>query len=158
MSNKDTIFYRGKTAISLDFSAEEISSDGAVLLLEKIEREHGLVRYFSSFLPDSRNSDRILHSTEKLLKQRVFLLMQGYEDANDVTYLKNDPILKDVLGGDLASQPTISRFENSLNKSSIFSMCYAWINRYVSSLQGRDHVIIDIDSTDQIIMSTSKRV
>jgi hypothetical protein len=31
MSNKDTVFYSGKTAVLLDFSAEEISSDGAVL-------------------------------------------------------------------------------------------------------------------------------
>ena len=39
MSHKDTVFYSGKTAVSSDFSAEEISSDGAVLLLEKPERK-----------------------------------------------------------------------------------------------------------------------
>ena len=38
MSDKSTIFYRGNTAVSVDFSAEEISSDGAIVLLEKIER------------------------------------------------------------------------------------------------------------------------
>jgi len=148
MRNKDTIFYRGKTSISLDFSAEEISSDGAVLLLEKLERKHRLIRYFSNYIPDNRHPLRIVHSIEKLLKQRVFTLMQGYEDANDVTYLKNDPLYQDVLDGEMASQPTLSRFENSLDKQSIFDLCHAWVDRYVSSLKGRKGIVIDIDSTD----------
>ena len=74
--------------------------------------------------------------------------MQGYQDANDVFHLQHEPLYKDILERDLASQPTISRFENSLDKHSIFALCYAWIDRYVCSLQGRKHIIIDIDATD----------
>lgn len=148
MSHKDTIFYHGRTAISLDFSANEISSDGAVLLLEKLERKHGLLGYFSGVIPDRRDPFRTVHSMEKLLKQRVYTLMQGYEDANDVNYLKNDPLLIDILEGDLASQPTISRFENSVDKHTVFALCYAWIDRYVVSLKGRKCIVIDIDATD----------
>lgn len=148
MSHKDTAFYRGRTAISFDFSAEEISSDGAVLLLDKLERKHKLINYFSRLIPDSRHPLRIVHSMEKLLKQRIYTLMLGYEDANDVDYLKDDPLLKDTLEGELASQPTISRLENSLDKHSTFKLCYAWIDRYVSTLKNRGEVIIDIDSTD----------
>ncbi len=48
----------------------------------------------------------------------------------------------------MASQPTISRFENSLNKETIFKLSYAWIDRYVSSLKGRDEITIDVDATD----------
>lgn len=59
---------------------------------------------------------------EKMLRQRVFLLMQAYDDVKDVSQLKHDPLLKDVMGGDLAYQPTISRFENSFDKHSIFSL------------------------------------
>ena len=125
MRSKNTIFYKGKTEVSIDFSSEEISSDGSVVLLEKLERKHKLIRYFSKFIPDSRDPLRITHSIEKLLKQRVFTLMQGYEDTNDVQYLKSDPLLQDVLDGELASQPTLSRFENSLDKASIFALCYA---------------------------------
>ena len=148
MSDKSTIFYRGNTAVSVDFSAEEISSDGAIVLLEKVERQHRLLRYFSNYIPDHRHPLFITHSLEKLLKQRVFMLMQGYEDANDVFHLQHDPLCKDILEGDLASQPTISRFENSLDKHSIFELCYAWIDRYVSSLKGRKSIVIDIDATD----------
>lgn len=148
MSNINTVFYRGNTEISVDFSAEEISSDGAIVLLEKIEREHKLLSYFSDLIPDARHPLLITHSIEKLLKQRVFMLMQGYEDGNDVFHLQHDPLYKDILKGDLASQPTISRFENSLNKHSIFELSYAWIDRYVSTLAGRKEITIDIDATD----------
>ena len=42
-----TAFYRGKTAVKVDFSADEISSDGALILLEKLERKDRLLAYFS---------------------------------------------------------------------------------------------------------------
>jgi len=148
MSNKNITFYRNNRAVSVDFSADEISSDGAVVLLEKLERKHKILRWFSKLIPDNRDPLRTVHSIEKLLKQRVFMLMQGYEDNNDVFHLQNDPLFKDILEGDLASQPTMSRFENSMDKQTIFALCYACIERYVSGLSGREEVIIDIDSTD----------
>ncbi len=148
MRIKDTLFYRGNKSISLDFSASEISSDGSLILLEKLEREHKLIRYFSQNLPDLRNQRLITYSREDQLKQRVFMLMLGYEDTNDVTNLQHDPLFKDVLQGDLASQPTLSRFENSLNKQAIFNLCNAWVDRYVLSLKGRKRIVIDVDATD----------
>lgn len=148
MSEKTTAFYRGNTEVSMDFSAEGISSDGAVVLLEKLERNHCFISRFSRHIPDKREAGKVEHSVEKLLKQRVFTLMQGYEDCNDVEYLTNDPLFKDVLGGDMASQPTLSRFENSVNKQAMFALCESWVDRYVDSLAGRSNIIIDIDGTD----------
>ena len=148
MRNKNTVFYRGNTEVSIDFSADEISSDGSVVLLEKLERKHKLLRYFSNYIPDHRDPIRTVHKVNKLLRQRIYTLMQGYQDTNDVNYLKNDPLYKDILDGDMASQPTLSRFENSMDKASIFTLCYAWVDRYVSTLKNRNRIIIDIDSTD----------
>ncbi len=148
MSTKNTVYYKQKQAYLLDFTANSISSDSSVFLVDKIERKHGLIEYISKLIPDSRDQKHITHSFEKILKQRVFLMMQGYEDANDVHQLKNDPILRTVLEGELASQPTVSRFENSIDKQGIFSILYGWLNRYVESLSGRKHVVIDIDATD----------
>ena len=78
----------------------------------------------------------------------MFTLVQGYEDTNDVEHLKNDPLYQDVLGGKMASQPTLSRFENSLGKQGVFAVCNGWVDRYVSSPAGRKEVITDIDATD----------
>jgi len=148
MSGKNTAFYRNNKAVLVDFSAEEISSDGALVLLESIERKHKLLGSFSKLIPDYRNPFRTVHSKYKLLKQRVYMLMQGYQDTNDVLHLKNDPLFKDILEGDMASQPTLSRFENGIDKRTVFELSYACIDRYVSGLSGRKEVIIDIDATD----------
>lgn len=148
MSNKYTAYYQGNTSVSVDFSADQISSDGAVVLLEKLERKHKLIKYFSKYIPDTRDQSKVVHSVEKLLKQRVFNLIQGYEDANDAYHLKADPLFEHVLAGQMASQPTISRFENSLDKHSMIELCYGWVDRYVSSLSNRKSITIDIDATD----------
>ena len=148
MSYKNTVFQRQNKEFKVNFSSDEISSDTSLVLLEKIERKHNIIRDISSHIPDYRNPFFVVHSYEKMLKQRVFLLMQGYEDANDASYLKNDPVLQTILDGDIVSQPTISRFENHLDKHTIFNILYAWIDRYVASLKGREKVIIDIDATD----------
>ena len=148
MSKKTTAFYRGNTEVSVEFSAEEVSSDGAVVLLDKLERKHQLISRISRYIPDHRDPGKVTHSIEKLMRQRVFTLMQGYEDCNDVEHLRNDPLFADILGGQMASQPTLSRFENSVDKRVLFGLCYGWLERYVDSLAGREQIIIDIDATD----------
>ena len=40
MRHKNTAFYQRNTKVLVDFSAEGISSDGAVVLLEKFERKY----------------------------------------------------------------------------------------------------------------------
>lgn len=148
MSNKNTVFYRKNQAILVDFSADHISTDGALVLLEKIERDRKFLKKLSSVIPDSRKPELITYTRFQQLKQRVYMLMLGYEDANDVQHLKHDPLFKDVIEGDLASQPTISRFENSMNRSAIFKMSNLWVDMYIKSLKGRKEIIIDVDGTD----------
>ena len=148
MSYKNTVFQRQKKEFKVNFSSEEISSDTSLILLEKIERKHKMIRDISALIPDYRNPLFVVHSYEKMLKQRVFLLMQGYEDANDAGYLKYDPVLQTILDGGIVSQPTMSRFENHLDKHTIFNILNVWVDRYVDSIKGRDEVVIDIDATD----------
>jgi hypothetical protein len=148
MKSKNTLYYRSNKEININFDSQTISSDGSLLLLEKIEKETKLLHYFSKFIPDTRTPHLIKHSIEKQLTQRVYAMMQGYEDANDVTHLKNDPLFKDVLGGELASQSTISRLENSMRLLDIIKFSYGWVDKYIESLAGRNSIIIDVDGTD----------
>lgn len=88
MSDKTTALYRGNTEVSIYFSAEWISSDGAVVLLDKLNHNHKVISRLSHHIPDKREASKVDHSIEKILKQRVFTLIQGYEDSNDTEYLK----------------------------------------------------------------------
>lgn len=144
-----TAFYQGKKAVRFDFSGEAVSSNGGFLLLSKIERKHRIIRDFSSLLPDLRDPSRTVHSYEKQLRQRIFSMACGYEDCNDAQYLKEDPVLQVAIGGDLCSQPTLCRMENTINRATVWQLCHWWADRYVSNLApGRKEIVIDIDSTD----------
>ncbi len=146
---KNTLFYRRNQEVKFDFAAEEISSDGAIILTEKIERKFKIIRKFCKSLSDSRHQSYVSHDFEDMLKQRVFLMVQGYEDCNDEKYLRNDPVIKAALDSDLASQATLSRFENSFSVRDIYEMSLQFLDDYVGSINPkRKKIVIDADGTD----------
>ena len=57
------------------------------------------------------------HDSQTLLRQRIYQIVAGYEDANDADRLRDDPLLQIIadqkLGDALGSQPTLSRWENA---------------------------------------------
>lgn len=149
MSNKTKLFYRKKQEVNLEFTAETISTDGGFVISEKIEKQTGLLRGFSKCINDSRHKSYVDHSMYKMICQRVYLLNQGYEDANDEKYLRQDPVLTVAIDGDVASQPTISRMENSISRQDIYAMSEYFIDRYIESIPiDKKQIIIDVDSTD----------
>lgn len=149
MSNKNTAFYQNKKQYTFDFSGQETSSDGGFSLLYKLARRSKLIKAFSEQVPDRRDPELITYSVEELIMQRVMLLACGYEDCNDVDYLKEDPLLKALMDNGLCSQPTLSRLENSLNMGAVYRLAEWWVDRYVASLPtDKEYVIIDVDCTD----------
>lgn len=74
-----------------DFDAGRVSSDaGGLLLLREVERQLQLGRRLSRCFVDHRRADRIEHSVEELLLQRLMGLAAGYEDLNDHDTLRDD--------------------------------------------------------------------
>ena len=102
------------------------SSDGGALLLKASEQRYGLLERMVHCLFDPRQAGKVDHTLHDLLAQRVFSLAGGYPDANDAACLAGDPIHKMLLdrdpikGLDLASQPTLSRFENFVGPKQLY--------------------------------------
>lgn len=141
------------------FDQQQGSSDGGAILLKAANRRYGLIEVLASCLLDERQAGKIEHTLEELLAQRVFSIACGYPDANDAARLAADPIHKLLLdrdpigGGDLASQPTLSRFENAIDTKELYRMSEALaasvIQRHTQRLRHRVHrVTIDLDATD----------
>ena len=148
-NDKNIAYYLNKKAIKYDFSAEAVSSDGGTLLLSALERKHHIIKDFSSLIPDYRDEDLIIHTYEKQIQQRVFMMAQGYEDCNDSDYLNQDPLMATLLDEGLCSQPTLCRLENQMNRSTVVKLCDWFINRYVAGIeQGQEEIVIDVDTTD----------
>src|SRR5207244_8614411 len=118
----------GTKSVELDFDGGRLSSDAGVVLLKDIDDQLGLTRALAAVLSDPRDGRRLHFPPEDLLKQRVFHIAAGYEDANDATTLRDDPLFKLLLdhlpetGAPLASPPTLSRFENRLSRSELYRM------------------------------------
>ena len=141
------------------FDQPHASSDGGAVLLKAAERRYGLLDGFARALIDDRQPGKVQHPLRDLLAQRIFGLACGYADDNDADQLAEDPIHKLLLGRDpiageaLASQPTVSRFENGQGRQALYAMgrelATAVIERHRRRLHGRARRIpIDLDPTD----------
>ena len=141
------------------FDRQHASSDGGAVLLKAAERLYGLVAGFARCLVDRREPGKIRHTLAELLGQRIFGIACGHPDGNDADHLAADPIHKLLLGRDpvageaLASQPTISRFENGVGRSALYELARELamrvIERHQRRLDGRARrITIDLDPTD----------
>ena len=120
----------GRRKISADFDGGTITSDAGTLLLSQVDRHLALCRRLSSAFVDARDPERIEHSVEDLLRQRILALAAGYEDLNDHDLLRKDPALATFVGkadpvgkerarqqdrgAPLASRSTLNRLEHAL--------------------------------------------
>jgi hypothetical protein len=146
-------------AAVLKFDQRQGSSDGGAILLKAAERRYGLIEGFAGCLEDKRQAGKVDHSLKQLLAQRVFSIACGYADANDATRLGADPVYKMLLdrdpvtGLDLASQPTLSRFENAVGARALYRMgerlASSVIERHAKRLGNRARLVtLDLDPTD----------
>ena len=110
------------------FNQEQANSDGGAVLLKAAERVYGLVKAFARRLSDKPAPEKIRHTLADLIGQRIFGIACGHPDCNDAEHLADDPIHKLLLGRDpvagesLASQPTLSPFENAAGRGALYDM------------------------------------
>ena len=110
------------------FSAERTSTDGGAVLLVPIEREMQLTVRLAATITDERQAGKVTQEILTLVRQRTFGIAAGYADCNDAARLAQDPMLKLACAraplGDpaLASQPTLSRFENAVRPRTLLRM------------------------------------
>ena len=141
------------------FDEAHASSDGGAVLLKAADARLGLTAALAACLTDGRAPTKIAHTVHELVAQRVFGIACGYPDANDADRLADDPIQKLLLDRDpiegtaLASQPTISRFENGVSRAELYTMgrelAVRVVDRHRRRLHGRARrITIDLDPTD----------
>src|SRR6266478_2141261 len=145
----------GAKAVDLDFDGGRLSSDAGLVLLKDPDEHLGLTHNLATVLSDPRDPRRVHFTHHDLLKQRVFQIAAGYEDANDANTLRHDPIFKLLLdrlpetGAPLASQPTISRFENRVSRTELYRMALVLVDQFLASYVSPPKVIVlDVDDTE----------
>jgi len=144
----------GKKKITAAFDAGQISSDGGVLLLAGVDKRLGLIDRLAAIIPDRRDQAQITHTLADILRARVFAIACGYPDADDLDDLRTDPAFKLACGrlpdsGDvLASQPTMSRWENAPDLRTLIRLSHAMVDLWCKSYRRPPKAItLDIDDT-----------
>ena len=141
------------------FDQPHASSDGGAVLLKALDDRLGVTERLASSLSDSRQAGKIEHELIELVRQRVYGIACGYADCHDAARLAQDPVHKlllerDPLAGlDLASQPTLSRFENAVGRQELYlagaGLAHLVIEQHRRRLGGRARrITIDLDPTD----------
>lgn len=140
------------------FDQAHASSDGGAILLKAADRALALTPALAGVLPDGRAATRVTHTWADVLRQRIFGIACGYPDANDADGLADDPIHKLLLDRDpitgvrLASQPTVSRFENAMAPRTLYRMGEALTDTVIARHRRRKRrarrVTVDLDVTE----------
>jgi hypothetical protein len=145
-----------------EFSSERLTSDGGSLLLREVERRIGLLRRLADCFDDGRDPERIEHTVEEMVAQRVYGLALGYEDLNDHEQLRHDPLLAMMagrrdMGRRLAGKSTLNRLEQSPDRAGRYrkiTFRQEAIDRLLVDLfleahrQAPGRIILDLDATD----------
>jgi Transposase DDE domain group 1 len=107
-----------------NFEGGNLSSDGGLVLLRQVDRSMGLTKDLAKRLPDRRDPDKIEHSLQSLLRQRIYGLALGYEDLNDQDSLRKDLLWQSAAERteELASSSTLCRLENRVGRKEAWVM------------------------------------
>lgn len=140
--------------VSAAFDGGRITSDGGAMLLAAADKRLGMIDRLAALIADPRDRARTTHSVASILRARVLAIACGYEDGDDLDALRTDPAFKLACGrlpdsgGDLCSQPTVSRWENAPTVREIVALTEALVDAYCASFpRPPTAVTLDIDDT-----------
>lgn len=152
-------FQQNSKPVVAAFDVPHASSDGGAILLKALDAQLGLTGRLAACLEDGRQPGKVQHQTMEVIRQRVFGIACGYTDCNDAARLADDALHKLLVGRDpitgpaLASQPTLSRFENAVGARELMAMGHVLADTVIEHHRRRLHgratrLTIDFDPTD----------
>lgn len=94
-----------------NFQGGTLTSDGGLVLIAELDKKRQITTRFASCFTDYRHQGYVNHSVTDLVAQRIYGLIQGYEDLNDHEKLRSDPVFGIALG--------------KLNNNELKSICLA---------------------------------
>ena len=166
----------GRREVMGRFDGGTISSDAGGVLLREVEKQCGILTRVAGCFRDYRDPERIEHSVEELIKQRVYAIALGYEDLNDHDSLRHDVVMgvlcdkSDPSGRDrvrerdrgkaIAGKSTLNRLEltpEGANENSRYKKIVAQGEQIddvmvdvciESQVEAPAEVVLDVDATD----------
>lgn len=149
--------------VTAAFDGGRLSSDSGVMLLSMAERRRAIAKTLAALIDDPRDPAHVTHTTEDVLRARMFAIACGYPDGNDFNHLRFDPAFKlacgrlPETGTDLCSQSTVSRAENAPTLKEVIRLTYVLVDIWCRSYAKPPvAVVLDIDDTPDIVHGHQK--
>jgi hypothetical protein len=144
------------------FDGGTISSDGGALLLRQTDRRLNLLPRLAECFLDGREQERVQHSVQEMISQRVYGLALGYEDVNDHEQLRSDPLFGVLAGREevdrpLAGKSTLNRLELGDGTEDRYKKITFWkqgldelmVSVFLESQEKpAEEIVLDVDTTD----------
>ncbi len=98
-----------------------MTSDAGLTLIAALDQKRQITTRFAACFQDYRDPERVEHTLESLVAQRVYGLVQGYADLNDHDQLRHDPMFavalgklsaSETVGAPMAGKSTLNRIEH----------------------------------------------
>src|SRR5437588_5478616 len=129
-------FWMADANLLARFDGGQVTSDGGLPWVARAEAALGVCAALAACVPEWRRGP-VRHSLAALVRQRVLQIACGYEDQDDADTLRSGPLLKLACGrlpaseADLASQPTLSRLENAVDRWAVEQLAARLADRYI---------------------------
>ena len=142
------------TPLVIEPSAGQLSADAGLLPFRQLDEQLGLTRSFAAALNDPRDPGQVEHSLLAMVRARAYGILAGYTDQNDHDTLRHDPVFKLIAdrspeAAPLASQPTLSRFENAIDIPSLKRLRDVFIDQFLASFAASPRrLTFDLDAVD----------
>lgn len=140
--------------IVVETTAAHLSSDAGLLAFREFDEKIALTHGFAAVLNDRRDPDLLEHTLLEMSRSRIYGILADYVDQNDHDTLRSDPVFKLIANrlpdaADLASQPTLSRFENSIDIPSLKRLREEFVDQFIASfVVPPRHLTFDLDAID----------
>jgi len=152
----------GSREIVARFDGGTISSDGGAVLLRQTDHRLDLLPRLAQCFLDGRDPDRVQHSVQEMISQRVYGLALGYEDINDHEQLRSDPLFSVLAGREelekpLAGKSTLNRLELGDGREDRYKKITFWkqgidellVEVFIESQErSPEQIVLDVDTTD----------
>lgn len=140
--------------VEIEVSHSPLTSDAGLLPVRQIDQKLRLTEQFAAALHDQRDPNLTHQPLLTMVRQRIYGILADYEDQNDHDTLRSDPVFKLIADRlpddrDLASQPTLSRFENAVSIPDLWKLRDVLADQFIQSFDvPPSHITLDIDAFD----------
>ncbi len=135
--------------IKINFAGGDLSSDAGLLLIKEFAAKIGFIKQIKDLFKTNDTSQR-QHKDDENLMQMIYQIIAAYFSDDCADELTHDPIMTAILDKKaLASQPTISRFWNRMDQTTLdqFNQILRSMRKIVYSIKRPEFMLFDLDST-----------